>query len=139
MYNTKIPFQNMDFQEAHKKLFQGPFGKPKHVPLLLERLLDLRYKNFYLFENEISIVVTRILNLLKNRKDFVDFEHWERTGGGSKPDTLWIHDQKHLIEIFKQVQITNRNNLDIFNWPTEVDGCKYMCQNVKLQHIDDIV
>lgn len=110
----------MNFQEAHKKLFNGPFGKPKQVPHLLMRLSEIRYKDFNRFENEISIVVTHILKLLNNRK-FDDTYFWHRLNNNKPRKLFWGSDEKYLKELFARVQITNSDNLDTFHWPSRLE------------------
>lgn len=118
----------MNFQEAHKKLFQGPFGKPKHVPQLLLKLDQLRYKDFFHFNEEISIIATKILDLLANR-DFNNFDYWERTDNG-KPKLPFFGGKEYLKKLFTQVQLTNEKNSNVFEWP-KIEG--WLHHSIELQ------
>ncbi len=123
-----------NFQKAHKKLFGGNFGKPKQLPQLLETLANLYFKDFYFYEQEISIITTEIIKLLKNR-DFDSFCYWENEQRPYKLKKFnktylgYIPYKIQLIRIYNQVKLVNDNNLKEFHWP-EIEN--YVKHSVKL-------
>lgn len=80
----------MELQDLHRKVFHAPFGKPKNVPHLLERLYllqgDYRHACEYPFlknAQEIKRLAELLVALLVERargKDFLVLDFWDRRG-----------------------------------------------------------
>lgn len=116
-----------ELHELHLQVFGGPFGKPKDIPHLLERMHSIHAEYIWAARNTITSrqrAVLRLMSLLAtlvvaraHEVEALDLDFWSGRGRDSWTNSRW--DLKSFRDWWPAIRKTAEQKLSVLVLPTE--------------------